>query len=105
MHEKETDPSKPRSGVRFDPTINLGHILTFSGFLFVGIGGWTTLDKRIVVLEEGKKLQAQIDIGQSQRFEENTGQLKEVLTRLDHQVERLNDRLDKQPTRLGPAAQ
>ena len=95
---------KLRSKVRFDPTVNLGHILTFLGFMMAGLAGWNALDKRIVVLEEGKKLQAQIDQGQSQRFEENNGQIKEVLQRLDRQVERLNDKLDKQPLRFPPSA-
>lgn len=25
---------------KFDPTINLGHILTFAGFILAGIGAW-----------------------------------------------------------------
>lgn len=92
---------KQKQGFRFDPTINLGHILTFLGFILAGVAGWSTLDKRIVVLEEGRKLQAQIDYGQSQRFDENNDQIKQILTRLDRQVERLNDKLDKQPLRFG----
>ena len=34
-------------GVRFDNTINLGHILTFLGFLVTIMVTWSTLDKRV----------------------------------------------------------
>ena len=47
--------------MRFDNTINLGHILTFLGFLITIMVTWTTLDKRVVVLEESRKAQATLD--------------------------------------------
>lgn len=50
-----------KRGLSFDPTINAGHLLTFAGFLLAGFAGWTTLDKRVVVLEEGRKGQEQVD--------------------------------------------
>ena len=34
-------------GVRFDNTINLGHLLTFAGFLITIMVSWTTLDSRV----------------------------------------------------------
>lgn len=49
-----------KKGIKFDSTINLGHILTFLGFMIAGLTAWTTLDKRVVVLEESKKSQAQM---------------------------------------------
>lgn len=49
-----------KKGIKFDSTINLGHILTFLGFMIAGLTAWTTLDKRVVVLEENKKSQAQM---------------------------------------------
>lgn len=49
-----------KKGIKFDSTINLGHILTFLGFMVAGLTAWTTLDKRVVVLEESKKAQAQM---------------------------------------------
>jgi hypothetical protein len=36
----------------FDPTINLGHVLTFIGMMGVVYTGWATLDRRITVVEE-----------------------------------------------------
>ena len=88
-------PPHKSNRIRFDATINLGHILTFIGFMLAGFGAWATLDKRIVVLEENRKLQTQIDLSQNSRFDDGTQQIKEVLIRLDRQVERLNDKLSE----------
>lgn len=81
--------------IRFDATVNLGHIITFVGFLAAGFGAWSSIDKRVTVLEEGRKAQATIDAAQDARFTDAAQQIKEVLQRLDRQVERLNDRLDR----------
>jgi len=43
--------------VTFDPTINLGHILTFVGFILGIVVSWATLDKRLTIVEEGRKTQ------------------------------------------------
>ena len=92
MIEERTEE---RSGIKFDATINLGHILTFVGFLLAGFGAWSTLDKRVTIIEESKYLQKQVDVSQDIRSAEATGQIKEVLQRLDRQIERIADRLDK----------
>lgn len=42
----------PRRKVSFDPTINLGHVLTFVGFLVAGFGAWSNVDKRVTVIEQ-----------------------------------------------------
>ena len=46
------DFPKERRRVRFDPTINLGHILTFCGFIIAGMGAWSTLDRRVTIVEQ-----------------------------------------------------
>lgn len=38
--------------VKFDPTINLGHVLTFTGFLATGVIAYGALEKRVSLLEE-----------------------------------------------------
>ncbi len=38
--------------VKFDPTINLGHILTFAAMVVGVMSSYSLLDKRIGVLEE-----------------------------------------------------
>lgn len=88
-------PAHKKGAIRFDPTINLGHILTFFGILIAGVAAWQSLEKRIIVLEEGRKIQVLVDGGQDQRAAQAAQQLSGAVTRLDHQVERLADKLDK----------
>lgn len=38
--------------VKFDPTINLGHVLTFASMVAAVMASYTLLDKRVGVLEE-----------------------------------------------------
>lgn len=38
--------------VKFDPTVNLGHVLSAMAMLAAVIGSHVALDKRVVVLEE-----------------------------------------------------
>lgn len=42
----ETEPT-PRRGIVFDPTINLGHVLTAAAFLLSTVVGWVTLNARV----------------------------------------------------------
>jgi uncharacterized protein YlxW (UPF0749 family) len=80
--------------IAFDPTINLGHLITFVGFIFAGFMAWNTLDKRITVVETQRAHQAQVDTTQDQRALDSYISLRETLARLDRQVERLADQLD-----------
>lgn len=84
-----------KRGLSFDPTINAGHLLTFAGFLLAGFAGWTTLDKRVVVLEEGRKGQEQVDRHQDLTNRETMAQIRESLTEIKRNVEKLNDRLER----------
>ena len=79
----------------FDPTINLGHVLTFVGFLIAGSAAWGSLDKRLTVMEENRGFQKMVDITQDQRAIEAYTTLRESLARLERQAERNSDRLDK----------
>lgn len=42
----------PQTKIKFDPTINLGHILTFAAMVVGVMSSYSLLDKRIGVLEE-----------------------------------------------------
>ena len=48
-------PEASSRRINFDPTINLGHILTTLTFLTVGVGGWVALDSRVSVLERDQR--------------------------------------------------
>ena len=84
-------------GVRFDNTINLGHILTFLGFLVTIMVTWSTLDKRVVVLEESRKAQAVLDHAQDNRSAERITEIRETLGEIKRTVERVSDRLERKP--------
>lgn len=45
-------PEPTQKRVTFDPTINLGHILTFAAMVVGVMSSYSLLDKRIGVLEE-----------------------------------------------------
>lgn len=82
-------------GVKFDNTINLGHLLTFAGFLITIMVSWTTLDKRVVVLEESRKAQAIMDSAQDVRSAEKFTEIRDSLGEIKRAVEKLNDRLER----------
>lgn len=84
-------------GVRFDNTINLGHILTFLGFLVTIMAAWSTLDKRVVVLEESRKAQAVLDHTQDNHSSEKFTEIREALGEIKRSVDRVNDRLERKP--------
>lgn len=83
-------------GVRFDPTINLGHIITFIGFILSLVVTWSTLDKRVVVLEESRKAQELRDSSQDQRSVDQMATIRESLTEIKQNVIALRDRQDRQ---------
>ena len=82
-------------GVRFDNTINLGHLLTFVGFLVTIMVTWSTLDKRVVVLEESRKAQATLDATQDHRSAEKFSEIRESLGEIKRSVDKVNDRLER----------
>jgi len=96
--EKHSGPERRREaadGVRFDPTINLGHILTFIGFVVAIFAAWTSLDKRVTVLEEGRVMQAQVDRHQDQVLGQQMTAIQRSLDALKSEIQRVNDRLDR----------
>lgn len=82
-------------GVKFDNTINLGHLLTFAGFLITIMVSWTTLDKRVVVLEESRKAQAIMDSAQDLRSAEKFSEIRDTLGEIKRSVDKVNDRLER----------
>lgn len=95
MSDESTAQSSKR--VRFDPTITYGHVLTIISFMIpLGIG-WMSLDKRVVVLEENRATQRQIDLHQNDMSRSEMGQIKESLSEIKRSVERVNDQLTLRP--------
>lgn len=77
----------------FDPTINLGHILTVGSFLVVALMQWSVMDKRVVVLEEFRLSQRERDIQQDGMNKDKFQEVRDALTDLKHGVEKVADKL------------
>jgi len=87
--------SEQQRGIRFEASINLGHILTFIGFLLTAFAAWQTLDKRVVVLEEGKRYQQLRDDSQDASTTARQYEINNTLTEIKKSIERLNDKVDR----------
>ena len=88
----------PQGGrLKFDPTINAGHLLTFAGFLLTGFIGWSALDKRVVVLEEQRKTQEVRDQAQDNRSSEKFGEIRETMRDIKITLDAVRDKLEKRP--------
>lgn len=85
-----SETTKPR----FDPTINLGHIITFIGFLVTIFVGWTNLDKRVVVLEESRNTQLIRDKHQDALLIQQTVQADKVVAEIKAAIIRIEQKLD-----------
>ena len=68
-----TDPVAPRRRVVFDPTINLGHVPTFMGFMVAGFSAYSTLDKRVTLIESQQ-------VTSSVHIRDQDSRLKETLS-------------------------
>lgn len=87
MQEKQTEKK-----IRFDATINLGHVLTFFGFIATGLGMWQAMDKRVVVLEESRVVQAATDRRQDAELSDNKRTVREDLKEISAKLDRLIER-------------
>lgn len=59
--------SKPR--FVFDPTVNLGHVLTAASFLIVGTAGYVALDGRVGALERAHREEQAVRLTSDQQIE------------------------------------
>jgi hypothetical protein len=85
-----TTPSGAK--IKFDSTINLGHILTFLGFIGAGAVMWGTVDKRVVVLEEARSSQRLVDQRQDIEAADNKKNVREDLKEISNKLDRLIER-------------
>lgn len=88
-------PEPQHRGVKFDATINLGHVLTFVGFVIAGFTAWSTLDKRVTVIEERASLQALVDKTQDSNLASSMSTIKDALGDIKTNISRINERLDR----------
>lgn len=79
--------------IRFDKTVNLGHVLTFVGFLVATGVSWSTLDKRVAVLEAAMVMQRERDAMQDSANKDKFQEVKEALNDLKRSVEKVADKV------------
>lgn len=88
----DTTTIEEQRRIKFDGTINLGHVLTTVGFVATIISTWQMMDKRVVVLEEARIVQASTDHRQDNELADNKKtvreDLKDISTKLDRLIER-----------------
>ena len=84
---------RSRHGIKFDGTINLGHVLTFLVAMFAGITAWNGMDKRVTVLEEARKVQTDRDAQQDGVLRDRMFDLNQTLQRIDGRLDKIGDQL------------
>ena len=80
---------RPRR-VTFDPTINLGHVLTFAGFLITGFSAYSALDKRVTLVEQQAGVVVERGREQDVRLKDSLLELKSDLKDLQRSVNDVN---------------
>lgn len=78
-----------RRGLHFDPTINAGHVLTFLGMSVALFVAWTSLDKRVVILEESRAYQKLRDDTQDAALSQQLVEIKDALRDVRHGVDEI----------------
>lgn len=76
--------------VRFDPTINLGHILTFLGFMLAGFAAYGNIDKRITLTELQSTAAIERTSEQDKRMSESLKELKTDIKDVQRAVNDIN---------------
>lgn len=79
--------------IKFDPTINLGHILTFVGFLATGFGAYTLLERRVTILEERSLRAIQDSSAARVELKEATREMRDELREVQRTVNQLQQSL------------
>jgi hypothetical protein len=88
--------SRARKKMQFDPTINLGHVLTAVTFLAAGFAAFNTLDKRVAVMEvqrqTDRETQAMRDGNQDRLVHESLAVIKESIGRIEKAIDKQDQR-------------
>lgn len=82
------DQTDHKGSLKFDPTINAGHLLTFAGFIVSGFIAYSGLDKRLAVVETRTVLT-------DQRAQENEARMSVNLQEIKRDVKETNQTLNQ----------
>ena len=83
-----------RRRVVFDPTINLGHMLTFLGFIVAIFVTFSAQEKRVAMVEQQSVSLVERLRDQDVRFKEGLGELKSDIKDLQRSVNDVNRTLN-----------
>lgn len=89
------DAARTRRRVSFDPTVNLGHVLTFVGFLLTGFSAYSALDKRVTVVESQTAVVVERTREQDARLKDTLTEIKQDLKELQRTVHDVGRNLTK----------
>lgn len=87
------DRRSDENRVRFDKTINLGHVLTMVSMVIAVMGSWSIMDKRVVVLEEARTAQRERDSVQDAANAERIQGVRDALIDLKRSIEKVSDKV------------
>lgn len=90
---KNQDDSNAANGLKFDKTINLGHVLTMVSMIAAVMVSWSLMDKRVVVLEEARLAQRERDQAQDMASRERLQEVRDALLDLRRSVEKVSDKV------------
>lgn len=79
--------------IKFDKTINLGHVLTALTMSGAVIISWSLMDKRVAVLEEARIAQRERDATQDATGKDKFQEVREALVDLRRSVEKVSDKV------------
>lgn len=85
--------AQPENKFRFDPTINLGHVLTIVSFVVIAMMQWNVMDKRIVILEEFRAAQRERDVAQDMVAKDKFQEVRDALLDLRRGIEKVADKV------------
>jgi len=93
-HQSQTaEESDDDRRIKFDRTINLGHVVTAVSMIVAVMVSWSLMDKRVVVLEEARAAQRERDTVQDASNRERFQEVRETLTDLRRAVEKVADKV------------
>ncbi|MDB5822151.1 MAG: hypothetical protein JWR21_855 [Herminiimonas sp.] len=81
------------SKIKFDKTINLGHLITIGVFLVTLLLQWNMMDKRVAILEEFRVSQRERDQAQDATARDKFQEVRDALTDLRRSIDKVADKV------------
>lgn len=91
--ERRSGTDRRENGIKFDKTINLGHVLTMAAMIAAVMGSWSLMDKRVVVLEVSREAQRERDSIQDVVAKEKFQEVRDALVDIKRSVEKVSDKV------------